>query len=441
MTFSTSHLQDILAGVKVDHDFGEALLKQLPDKLKEPIAIFVSSSRPKTSVVALVDLEHNGKRIITPVIVDGFGTANGVLIDTNAIASVHKRGNAVNVLLRNAIKNEAAGNVGVFYYDKAKATGILNTSELQLLGLKSDANGFIHSIRETGSPVKPKFSNATESKQFKRWFRKSQAVNPDGTPKIFYHGTASEFWAFDMKKSNDKLGRRMGLGAGKGKIYLTEYEASARRAAEGAKARTKGGSERVLALYVSAQKIMNRADYQRILERNYAKYPNSRPGSTGYDYLQRDKAISATDKEIRAKGYDAVYDPGSGEMFVYENTQVKSATDNIGLFDPQNPDIRYSERDNSASDRELLREAAEHEGASEELKKYAKKADNLEAYQRRLERQEKLIRRKTDTSSGPAVHLPLKGKAEREQLQIRISRTQAQISPESGKTLDSGVTL
>ncbi|MGX8692140.1 MAG: hypothetical protein ACSW8E_00090 [Clostridia bacterium] len=53
---------------------------------------------------------------------------------------------------------------------------------------------------------------------------------------------------------------------------------------------------------------------------------------------------------------------------------------------------QHSERDNSVSDRELLREAAEHEGASEELKKYAKKADNLEAYQRRLERQEAKLR-------------------------------------------------
>ncbi len=168
MTFGTGHLQDVLNGTKIDHDFGEAMLKQLPEKLEEPIAIFTSASHPSTSVVALVNLVHNGKHIITPVMIDGTGTANGLLIDTNAITSVHKRGNAVSGLLRDAIKQEAAGNVGVFYYDKAKATGLLNTSELQLLGLKSDANGFFYSIRDPGSPVKPKLSNATKSKQFKK---------------------------------------------------------------------------------------------------------------------------------------------------------------------------------------------------------------------------------------------------------------------------------
>ena len=43
------------------------------------------------------------------------------------------------------------------------------------------------------------------------------------------------------------------------------------------------------------------------------------------------------------------------------------------------------------SDRALLREAAEREGASEELQKYGRKADNLEAYQKRLERQQKKL--------------------------------------------------
>ena len=165
------------------------MLKQLPEKLKEPIAIFTSASHPNTSIIALVELAYKGKHIIAPVEIDGFGQQNGVRIDSNAIKSAHTRGNAISGLFRDAIKKESVGKVGVYYYDKTKATGILNTSELQLLGLKSDANGYIHSIRETGSPVKPKIANITETKQFKRWFGKSQAVNADGTPKVFYHGT------------------------------------------------------------------------------------------------------------------------------------------------------------------------------------------------------------------------------------------------------------
>lgn len=153
--------------------------------------------------------------------------------------------------------------------------------------------------------------------------------------------------------------------------------------------------------------------------------------------LTKDGELLTIDKSKEADGLPS--GRPSGEEPITPN--MRSASKNRIPQTETGVKTQHSERDNSVSDRELLREAAEHEGASEELKRYAKKADNLEAYQRRLERQEKLIRRKTDTSSGPAVHLPLKGKAEREQLQIRISRTQAQILAESGKTLDSGVTL
>ena len=48
------------------------------------------------------------------------------------------------------------------------------------------------------------------------------------------------------------------------------------------------------------------------------------------------------DKAIRKEGYDGVWDKDSGELFVYDSTQIKSATDNVGTFDPLNPDIRFS---------------------------------------------------------------------------------------------------
>ena len=55
-------------------------------------------------------------------------------------------------------------------------------------------DGFVHSIRERNSPVKPKYQNVTESQQFKRWFgdwqnnpkNASMVVNADGTPMVVY---------------------------------------------------------------------------------------------------------------------------------------------------------------------------------------------------------------------------------------------------------------
>ena len=53
-------------------------------------------------------------------------------------------------------------------------------------------SGYIVSVRDTGSPVKPKLKNVTESAQFKRWFgnwmenpqKASKIVNADGSPEI-----------------------------------------------------------------------------------------------------------------------------------------------------------------------------------------------------------------------------------------------------------------
>lgn len=198
-------------------------------------------------------------------------------------------------------------------------------------------------------------SNKNQTQQFDRWFGNSEVSTERETedgeieriPIVMYHGTASDFWAFDIKKSNDMTGRRLGLGAGANKIYLTEYEASAKMAASGAKSRTKNGQERVLGLYVSAQKVMDRAEYNRRLEEAYKKYPNSDPHGERYDYRARDKAVSEVDKQVKAEGYDGVWDRESGEMFVYDPTQVKSATDNIGTFDRKNPDIRYDLKDDA----------------------------------------------------------------------------------------------
>ena len=203
----------------------------------------------------------------------------------------------------------------------------------------------------------------------------SQIVNEDGSPKIMYHGTASDFWEFSMRRSNDLTGRRLGLGAGSNKIYLTEYEMSARMAAEGANSRKRGGNPHILGLYVAAQKVMDRAQYNAMLEERYTKYPHAVPFSENYDYQQRDKAIRAVDKKVRSEGYDAVWDRDSGELFVYSPEQVKSATDNVGTFDRGNADIRYSVKSRSAES---------YESEIERLKKQrdeAKRQIKLSEYQ------------------------------------------------------------
>lgn len=221
----------------------------------------------------------------------------------------------------------------------------------------------------------------TETEEFKRWFGDSVVVNEDGTPKVMYHGTATEFWSFDKRKANDATGRKLGLGAGKGKFYLSEYEGVGKAAADSARSMGKGKNPKVMELYVSAQKVMDRQEYDKRLNTAYGKYPNSNPKSVEYDYRARDKAIAEVDRQIRKEGYDGVWDRDSGEMFVYEPTQIKSATDNVGTFDPENADIRYSTRDAAAETtvREYLADADDSMAVTVEER------NALQIYQDRLQ--------------------------------------------------------
>lgn len=108
-------------------------------------------------------------------------------------------------MLGNALSNESSGNVSVFYVDKNKATQFLRSSVVQFPGVMSIMDDYVHSIHDNGSPVKGKFRNVTQTKQFKRWFgdwethpeTASKVVNEDGTPRIVYHGTTENFTVFE----------------------------------------------------------------------------------------------------------------------------------------------------------------------------------------------------------------------------------------------------
>lgn len=190
---------------------GETLLKQLPQALGNPVAIISSQTQPGR-VVAILQVQHNGNNIVAPVEIDGFGTQNSISIDSNAVTSVFGKSNAVTKLLNDAIISEINGNTSVFYLNKKEAASLMQAPGLQLPNHLPD-NGFVHSITDTGSNVKKKFENVTQTQQFKRWFgdwendpsNASKVVNEDGTPKIVYHGTENfGFTAFDLNKMDDK---------------------------------------------------------------------------------------------------------------------------------------------------------------------------------------------------------------------------------------------
>ena len=260
-------------------------------------------------------------------------------------------------------------------------------------------DGFIHSIRESSSPVKMKFGSVTETQQFKRWFgdwqkhpnSSSKVVNADGTPMIVYHQTGNEFSVFDPKhsgagssdnqtpfgiflKSSDK---DIGI---KGKKQMALY-ANIRN------------PFRALDRYDLTKKLrrmspeydslceqydkMN-AEFQekqeaagKDLEEYMAKWRKENPNANRraiYDdetfikLSEEDMAIDQSEqknkeistkaktvitKALRDAGYDGVFlseDAGSwgrktDAIIALDPEQVKSATDNLGTYDGNNKDI------------------------------------------------------------------------------------------------------
>ena len=130
---------------------------------------------------------------IAPVVIDGFGFQNRIQIDSNAVTSVHGRNNAVTKLLANALNDYTNGQNTLFYWNKKQAIALLQKTRVVMPKDSAQIHdGYIASIRDAGSPVKPKLKNVTESVQFKRWFgnwignpeKASKIVNADGSLEI-----------------------------------------------------------------------------------------------------------------------------------------------------------------------------------------------------------------------------------------------------------------
>ena len=385
MTYGTGHLSDILKGNVQDHDFGEANLKQIPKALESPVAIFASSTRPDSSVVAILDLSYNNKPMFAAVEIDGTGKLNGENIDSNAITTLHTRQNAAN-MLNKALAKESNGDVSVYYLDKNKATRFLRSSGVQFPGVMSITDGYVHSIRDSGSPVNIKIENVTKTQQFKRWFgdwenhpkAASKVVNADGTPKVVYHGTNADFWTFSLA-NRGKNGEKLGVG-----YYFVDNKSSAERY-----------GDRVIEAYLDIKKPasaevmeISRKDWEKFLDfaiEHRDEYIdgewkgneiNKEYELTDYDYGSNDAAlikgflngIAAGNKDVTeaylemlkdSTGYDGIaYNTDNTDYYVaFTPEQIKSATDNIGTFDKDNKDIRYSKELMTAEEKKKVREA------------------------------------------------------------------------------------
>jgi hypothetical protein len=461
MTINQSHVDYAINGTKnSEHHIGEALLKQLPSALEQPVAIIASETQKGTSVIALLPFTKDGKTVVAPVYIDGFGIQNTVKIDSNAVTSIYGRKNAVSNLLTKALNDHKSTEPHVFYLDKAKATALYQGSKVTVPKMPNTSDGFVSSIRDVNSPVKLKIKDVTESRQFKRWFGNSKVVNADGSPKIVYHQTENDFTVFDTRREGagtrdngtpfgiflKSSNRDIGL---KGKKQMALYA----RIVNPLRARDRSELTRLMRnmspeydALITQHEALDR-EYKsktqqaiKELKDFMINWRANNPGADSrslYDVSEFNALFDAEDalanewtakadelstkakdvmtNALESNGYDGVIlenDAGSfgrstDAYIALHPEQIKSATDNIGAFDESNPDIRYSREPESITElrrqnETMLAQATNEDAANENerglIKDYKRQYDKVSGIAEKLDaaRQEVL----TAESSG-----------------------------------------
>ena len=288
-----------------------------------------------------------------------------------------------------------------FVYNDNKKTeptpagGIPSGGKAQATHISSATNSVSQSSGSVNGNIQKSAREQTETEEFKRWFANSKVVDDNGKPIVVYHGSPSydRFYKFRKGKSGY-------LGPG---IYLTNEEQYAKGYAE-----KQGPGGQMYALYAKIQNplyVTNLSEpAKEILHAAYGTraesvYRKRKENNTFETYW----VTNADIKKLQAAGYDGIIwgndKTTNKEYVVFSQEQIKSATDNVGTFDPQNPDIRYSRRDEApdgVSIREFLGGMKPTDRMTETekllLKRYQENLRTLEEKEKLVAEQEEIIR-------------------------------------------------
>ena len=155
---------------------------------------------------------------------------------------------------------------------------------------------------------------------FKAWFGDSRVVDESGKPLVVYHGTPSGgFAVFDRSR----IGKRGTFESARAGFYFSSGTQYAGMLARDAK--ETGPS--IYPVYLSIKNPL------RVFTTELT------------DRAEVDAMISAATRG----GHDGIVDE-MGNFVAFRPEQIKSAVGNVGTFDPNNPDIRYSRGPERADD-------------------------------------------------------------------------------------------
>ena len=309
------------------HGLGAETVKNIYEKLQDPVMIIASKDvnkdavplRSTHSVVAIVDVGNDDSSLLLPVEITAERKVGNERMDVNVLSSAYER-NVVS-LVKEAIAQENTGKIGV-YYAKKEATNLIGAGVRFPVQLqkKMTSNPIIRSFDEK---VNMKIVDDTQSQQFKRWFgdwqnhpeEASKVVNEDGTPKVVYHGTNEDFTVFDSKS---------------GVYWFSETKEYAE-----AKAEERDG-DRVVSAYLSMQNPL----YAKLSLKEFSDPAHEAPLVRQAKGGGHDGVIIETDVAPENPSHEKFY-------AVFSSNQIKSATDNIGTFSRNNPDIQHAFADDA----------------------------------------------------------------------------------------------
>jgi hypothetical protein len=180
--------------------------------------------------------------------------------------------------------------------------------------------------RRTGSRA----SDVASSPAFRRWFGESKVVDAQGKPLVVYHGTASDFDRFDAVRIGSNYGHSRG-----GFFFVSNREAAWNYAEDAADQQEEIELEpRVISAYLALENPL-------ILEASHRVWPDMYFDDDADAILRR--AHRGGHDGVIVHGIDPYSDMEPRSIYIaFRPEQIKSATDNRGTFDPNDPRISYN---------------------------------------------------------------------------------------------------
>jgi hypothetical protein len=212
-----------------------------------------------------------------------------------------------------------------------------------------------------------------DNSAFRRWFGASKVVDERGEPDVLYHATFSDFDTFRVNAGSDEY-RRFGFHVGPMEAASSRIDIKlAEDARDGVK--TDPSDARLLPLYVRSesplrldenrtgrwgvddvmQALMQEAEDRGVdgisdeMLDDYASDQLVLPGAGGrawsdaYEFEPGERSDVLVGF-LRQIGYDSIvyenkFEGGGDSYLLFDPRQAKSATDNAGTYDPENPSI------------------------------------------------------------------------------------------------------